>query len=151
MDFKDESKIIKGIDISRVTLVSYMYDRNVHKFPGGNCFSMITKESNENGEYVKNSRRILNFNHENLELANFLGLFNFPVQLYDMGSGMAIINDLRIPVELYDTMPCRICISSEIYNSDFIKQHINYLTEEQKDFNKPSAEEYDDAARCLGW
>lgn len=91
-------KYEKALGITSQTLVGYSQDGFPMK--SGNCFSVRTDQGND--------YRIVNFNVENWEEMNRLGL-EPPIIIGILDERTAIIQDDRIPDEWYDRHYCAVC------------------------------------------
>jgi hypothetical protein len=83
--------------VTNYTLVGVSDERPTER---GNCFSVKDHDGSE--------WRILNFNYENLEALETLGL-EWPVQCKSVSEHLAIIQDPRIGERWYSKRYCEVC------------------------------------------
>ena len=80
---------MKALKVTGQTMVS-----------SGNCFSVEA----EKGHYS-----IVNFCIENLKIAVDKCMVSWPIEITEIGKGVAIIDDIRIPEKLYSERYCPVC------------------------------------------
>lgn len=96
---------MKALEIYSHTLLGISGEFPIIK---GNCFSVLTDEINKDTPKDP-TRRILNYNFENLKELIKRGIIDFPIEITPYKQAWAYITDPRIPEEwnVYDY--CRIC------------------------------------------
>jgi hypothetical protein len=86
--------------VTTCTLVGHIYRDDDYPRPRGNCFRVHVPGD---GEY-----RIVNFSYENIQEAVRRGV-SWPIKVLPVGKGVAVIHDVRIPNEWYDSLWCEVC------------------------------------------
>lgn len=93
---------MKALEVGSVTLVGVL-DERPSQF--GNCFTVKCDDGNW--------YRIVNFNHENLEALEGMGL-TWPIECTPLSDSVAVIMDGRIGERWYQDRYCEVCTPREL-------------------------------------
>ena len=105
-------KHIEVSNIGWVTLVGHIYHDD--KFPrsSGNCFSVTNDQQ---------SWKIVNFAYENIKELIHRGI-GFPFRIDEIGAGVALLDDPRIPESWYNNEYCTTCCPDNLLTEPQRKQ-----------------------------
>lgn len=93
---------MKALEIGNVTMVGIY---GTPPYPHGNCFNVKC----EDGIW----RHILNFNHENLEALEQMGL-RWPIEIEALSKRHAVFMDPRIGERWYQRQYCEVCTPRDL-------------------------------------
>jgi hypothetical protein len=76
-------------------------------WPSGNCFSVHNSKTDEDF-------RIVNFGYENIKMLLELNIVEYPIKIWKLDEGIAIVHDKRIPNRFYWGEYCTCCCPNNL-------------------------------------
>ncbi len=111
--------LFDALNVTSCTLVGFIGDE--YPMKSGNCFSVNIGEAG--------TRRIINFNHENLEELIARKIVEFPIKVLPLSEGHALIADERIPDEWYSDRFCETCTPHDLLPP---QQKLKYMLDKMR-------------------